>query len=81
MYNAFEFESSIFKELILFYHFAMGFNLLNHILGKYEILCNRFYGFAKHIFKTWLGFVWSVCLLLLFKHEYMYAGDNCSVDI
>ena len=47
MFNVSESESIVFKELDLFYHFIMGFNLFNYIFDKYEFLYNKFYGFVK----------------------------------
>ena len=77
MFNVSESESIVFKELDLFYHFIMGFNLFNYIFDKYEFLYNKFYGFVKKKIKTELGFIWSVFLLLLFTHKYKYVVNNC----
>ena len=77
MYNVFVSESTVLRELDLFYHFIMWFDLLNPTFGKYEFLSNRFYGFAQNIFKTdWFSF-FQVYFYLLYNHKYKYVGDNC----
>ena len=60
MYNVFKSESSIFKELDLFYHFTL---LFSHILGKFYII--DFMGLQKH-FKDRAGFLcqFSSCYYL-----------------
>ena len=44
MYNVFESGSIVFKELDLFYHFIIEFDLLNHILTNMNFYIIYFMG-------------------------------------